>query len=110
MTARDTVTELIAEGTLRVDVPVDRGDELAIGAQDVLESLPVVRYADVREIVDVDAGEGGLSVAVDCRLTLHLEGTAADVAAVRDSLLELDRVLGIDRLEAVDGPYRIERW
>jgi len=108
--SRDTVSEVIVEGTVRVDVPIDRGDELAAGAQDVLESLPVVRYADVREIGDVDAGEDGLSVATDCRLTLHLEDGARDVAAVRDSLLELDRVLGSEGLEAVDGPYRIERW
>ncbi|MDQ2051296.1 hypothetical protein RBH26_12480 [Natronolimnohabitans sp. A-GB9] len=27
-----------------------------------------------------------------------------------DVPLERDCVLGIDRFEAVDGPYRVERW
>ena len=112
-TDRPTVTELIVETTLRVDVPVDRGDELAAGAQDVLESVAAVRYADVAEIDDVDAGEEGLAVAVECRLTLHADAEAddsADPASVRRSLLADDRVLALDRFEAVDGPYRIESW
>ena len=110
MSDRDTVTEVILEATLRVDVPIDRGDELAAGAQDVLESLGVVRYADVRELGDVDAGEDGLSVTTDCRLTLHVADRIDDPAAFRADLLELDRVLGVDAFEIVDGPYRIERW
>ena len=110
MIERDTVTEVIAEATLRVDVPIDRGDELAAGAQDVLESLETVRYADVREIDDVDAGDDGLSVAVDCRLTLHVDDGIESPTAVRGSLSDLDDVLGVDRFETVDGPYRIERW
>ena len=110
MIDRDTVTEIIAEATLRVDVPIDRGDELAAGAQDVLESLAAVRYADVREIGDVDAGEDGLSVAVDCRLTMHVDDGTEGPTAVRGSLSHLDDVLGVDRFETVDGPYRIERW
>lgn len=110
MSDRDTVTEIIVEATPRIDVPLERGDELAAGTQDVLESLSVVRYADVRELTDVDAGEEGLSVTVDCRLTLHADDSTGEVDAVRQALLERDRVLGIDRFEAVDGPYRVERW
>ena len=110
MIDRDTVTEVIAEATLRVDVPIDRGDELAAGAQDVLEGLELVRYADVQEIGDVDAGDDGLSVAVDCRLTLHADDATESATAAREALRDLDRVLGIDGFETVDGPYRIERW
>ena len=104
-----TVTEILVQSTISVDVPIDRGDELAAGTQDVLEGLALVRYADVREIGDVDAGDDGLAVAVDCRLTLHVDGSVGD-PAVRTALLEQDRVRDVDRLEAVDGPYRIERW
>ena len=108
--SRDVVTEAILEGTLAVDVPIERGDELAAGAQDVLESLSIVRYADVREIGDVDAGDDGLAVTVDCRLTLHVDAETPDESAVRDAVRDLERVLEIDRLEVVDGPYRIEAW
>ncbi|WP_339102847.1 hypothetical protein [Haloterrigena salinisoli] len=110
MIERDTVTELIAEARLRVDVPLERGGELAVAAQDVLESLAIVRYADVRELGAVDAGDDGLSVAIDCRLTLHVDDATAAAAATRRALRETDRVLGVDRFETVDGPYRIERW
>ena len=116
-TDRPAVTELIVEATPRVDVPVDRGDELAAAAQERLESVATVRYADAAEIGDVDAGEEGLAVALDCRLTLHanLEGdrtadAPADPDAVRRSLLADDRVLDLERFEVVDGPYRIESW
>lgn len=112
-TDRAAVTELIVEATPRVDVPVDRGDELAAAAQERLESVATVRYADAAEIGDVDAGEEGLAVALDCRLTLHadLEGDrTADPDAVRRSLLGDDRVLDLERFEVVDGPYRIESW
>ena len=110
MIERDTVTEVIAEATLRVDVPIDRGDELAAGAQDVLESLELIRYADVQEIGDVDAGDDGLSVAIDCRLTLHVDDGTESARVAREAVHELDRVLGVNRFETVDGPYRIERW
>lgn len=115
MSPRTTVTELHVEATLRVDVPIDRGDELAAAAQDVLESVGTVRYADVAEIGDVDAGDEALAVAVECRLTLHAADVAsddaetagdadepADAATVRRSLLEDGRVLGLERFEVVD--------
>ncbi|WP_049927596.1 hypothetical protein [Halopiger goleimassiliensis] len=108
MVRRDVVTETIAEAALVVDVPIERGDELAAGAQDALESLAVVRYADVREIGEVDAGESGLAVSVDCRLTLHVDPDAPDESAGSDSVRDLERVLEIDRFETVDGPYRVE--
>lgn len=118
--ARDTVTELHAEGTLCVDVPVDRGDELAAAAADALESIGTVRFADVLELGEVDAGDEGLSVAVDCRLTLHVDDPLEDEefrSRVREQLsgdLDADSdsnpVLDIDRLEVVDGPYVVETW
>lgn len=124
---RDTVTELHVEATLRVDVPLDRGNELAIGAADSLEEADAVRFADVLELGDVDAGEDGLSVAVDCRLTLHFEDPLPDAEPsqkrVREKLVGgrlddsdanavvgADDILGIDRLEVVDGPYAVESW
>lgn len=110
MSERDTVIERIAAATLRIDVPLERGGELAVAAQEVLESLATVRYADVRELGAVDAGDDGLAVTIDCRLTLHSDGATAAEATGRQALREADRVLGVDRFETVDGPYRIERW
>ncbi|SFC55524.1 hypothetical protein SAMN05444422_11094 [Halobiforma haloterrestris] len=121
MSGRDTVTELHVEGTLCVDVPVDRGDELAVGAADALESIDIVRFADVLELGEVDAGDEGLAVVVDCRLTLHLdeslgeekeEGFGSRVRERLSAARETDsgRARAVDRLEVVDGPYVVETW
>ena len=110
MPQRETVSEVIAAATLCVAVPVDRGGELAAGAQEVLESLPIVRYADVREIVEVDADDDGLAATIDCRVTLHVDAPSADGATVREVLRETALVRDVDRFAVVDVPYRIERW
>ncbi|APW97977.1 hypothetical protein CHINAEXTREME_09385 [Halobiforma lacisalsi AJ5] len=121
MSGRDTVTELHVDGTLCVDVPVDRGDELAVGAADALESIDVVRFADVLELGEVDAGDEGLAVAVDCRLTLHLdeplgeekeEGFGSRVRERLTSARGTDSccTFDVDRFEVVDGPYVVGTW
>ena len=110
MSNRETVTEVLVESTLCVAVPLERADELAAGVQAVLESLAQVRYADVVELVAVDAGDDALDVTVDCRLTLHVDEPPADAAALEESLRTLERVAAVDTLEIDDGPYCVERW
>lgn len=110
MSNRETVTEVLVEGRLRVVVPLERADELATGVQAVLESPAQIRYADVTELGAVDAGDDALVVTVDCRLTLHVDEPPADAATLSDSLRTLERVVAVDSLEIDDGPYRVERW
>lgn len=110
MTDADAVTEVIADATVTVEVPIERGDELAAGATDALEAVPVVRYAGVETVGEVDAGEDGLAVAVGCRLTFHVDERLATVGEVRDRLAAAPDVHAVEDFDAIDGPYRVAAW
>ncbi|WP_440770241.1 hypothetical protein [Natronorubrum sp. DTA28] len=55
-------------------------------------------------------GDDELAVTTDSRLTLHVGDATESVTAACEDLRELDRVLGVDRFETVDGPCRMKRW
>lgn len=108
---RETVTEVVADVAVAVDVPTTAGEDLPGAVADVLDEREPVRHVGDLEVGDVDSGDGTLRVTVETRLTLHFPpDEGVDAGTARERLAAVDSVATVRWFEAVAGPYEVERW
>ena len=100
---RDTVTEVVADVAVAVDVPTTAGEDLSGAVADALADLPFVRHVDDVGVGDVDSGNGSLRVTVETQLTFHVPPDGrVDAETARDRLS--DSVVAVRWFEAAAGP------
>lgn len=112
MTNRRTVLELILTAALRVEVPIEYGDELREGVYAVLGEIAGVRHVALEELGDVARENDHLCVETYVRITVHLDPKTVDdpEQLVRDRLVGGDVVSSVQNFQIASGPYPIESW
>lgn len=111
MAARETVTEVVADVAVAVDVPTTAGGDLAGAVSESLRAPGFVRHATDVEVGNVDTGNGTLRVTVETQLTLHFPpGEEVDAETARKRLESVESVAAVRWFEASEGPYGVERW